>query len=109
MSIQHLMVHVSCSSIEETEKITDALIASRLAACVNRIGPIQSSYEWQGTRCQDEEYLLLIKTRESKLEAVISKVKEIHSYKVSEIIAVPIVGGSQDYLNWVTVQTRETN
>lgn len=107
MSVKHLVVFVTTGSIEEAETIAKILISERLAACVNRIGPVTSLYEWQGEICEEEEYILKIKTQEARLQALTARVREMHSYDVSEIIAVPVVGGSSDYLNWVTVQTRE--
>ena len=81
-----------------------ALVEERLAACVNRIAPVQSVYRWQGKVEQSEEELLIVKTRKALFAALESRVRELHSYSVPEIIAVPIVDGSEGYLRWLGEQ-----
>lgn len=81
-----------------------ALVEERLAACVNRIAPVQSVYRWQGKVEQSEEELLIVKTRKTLFAALESRVRELHSYSVPEIIAVPIVDGSEGYLRWLGEQ-----
>ena len=81
-----------------------ALVEERLAACVNRIAPVQSVYRWQGKLEQSEEELLIVKTRKTLFAALESRVRELHSYSVPEIIAVPIVDGSEGYLRWLGEQ-----
>lgn len=86
---------------EEAHGLTDLLLRQRKAACVNILSKVHSRYWWQGKIESDDESLLIVKTKSSLLDQLISLVKENHSYEVPEIIALPIVGGNQDYLNWI--------
>ena len=75
------------------------------AACVNRIAPVYSVYRWNGEVEQSEEQLLIVKTRRELFDALEKRVREIHSYSVPEIVALPIVHGSEAYLRWLADQT----
>ena len=92
-------------SIDTAREIADKLVSSRAAACVNIIPGVQSVYFWQDKVCRDEEFLLMIKTTESKVEEVKKIILNIHPYEVPEIIAVPLTGGHVDYLNWISEVT----
>ncbi|MCB1865475.1 MAG: divalent-cation tolerance protein CutA [Chromatiales bacterium] len=81
--------------------IADALVGGRLAACVNLIGGLRSTYRWKGEVCCDPEVLLVIKTTTANLDAVTARVRELHRYELPELIALPVVGGFENYLNWV--------
>lgn len=95
------MVFVTAGSPEEGERLARALVEERLAACVNRITPVRSIYRWEGKVEQSEEELLVIKTRRGLFERVKKRVQELHSYSVPEIVALPIVEGSEGYLRWL--------
>lgn len=95
------MVFVTAGSPEEGERLARALVEERLAACVNRITPVRSIYRWEGKVEQSEEELLVIKTRRSLFDHVKKRVQELHSYSVPEIVALPIVEGSEGYLRWL--------
>lgn len=97
------IVLVTAASQAEAERIAEALIADRLAACVNFL-PIRSIYTWQGEVCRDEEWQLIIKTDLSQFAALEAKIRSVHSYQTPEIIALPVVAGSQPYLDWITAQ-----
>lgn len=101
------VVLVTASSQEEAEAIAASLVKLHLAACVNLV-PIQSIYTWQGELHKEQEWQLLIKTDLSKFPALEAKIRELHSYEVPEIVALPILIGSQPYLNWIfeSVQTQ---
>jgi periplasmic divalent cation tolerance protein len=101
-----IVVFVTCGSEEEALKIGRTLVEERLAACANIISPIRSIYRWEGKICDEKEWLLLIKTRESLFEDLAKRVKALHSYTVPEIIALPIVEGSPAYLNWIAENTK---
>ena len=73
-----------------------------LAACVNRVAGVRSTYRWDGKLCDDAEVLLLIKTLETRFEALEARIRALHPYEVPEIIALPVVAGSTGYLDWVT-------
>lgn len=100
----YIVVYVTVPSAEEGEKLANALVEDRLAACVNRLGPVQSTYWWEGRVERDEECLLVIKTKEELFDELRKKVQEIHSYTVPEIIALPILRGSDGYLHWMEEQ-----
>ncbi|HUX75775.1 MAG TPA: divalent-cation tolerance protein CutA [Anaerolineae bacterium] len=85
----------------DAQAIARALIEKRLAGCVQIIGPITSTYWWQGEIKTAEEWLCLIKTRADLYEPLEAAIKEVHPYDVPEILAVPVVAGSKDYLRWL--------
>ncbi|NJO73655.1 MAG: divalent-cation tolerance protein CutA [Leptolyngbyaceae cyanobacterium RM1_406_9] len=101
VSGQYGIVLVTTASREEAEAIAQTLVRERLAACVNFM-PIQSIYTWQGKVHQAEEWQLVIKTNLNRFAHLEAKIREIHSYEVPEIIALPILVGSQSYLNWIS-------
>jgi periplasmic divalent cation tolerance protein len=101
---EFIIVFVTAGSPAEADHLARVLVEERLAACANRIGPIQSVYRWEGKLEQSEEHLLIIKTPRELFAALEKRVRELHSYSVPEIVAVPIVDGSQDYLRWLGEQ-----
>ena len=101
----YIVVLITARKPEEAQKIAEALVKKRQAACVSIIPEVDSHFRWQGKVKATKESLLIVKTRESLLPEVISSVKKIHSYLVPEIIALPIIGGSQGYLDWLDVET----
>lgn len=100
-----LIVLITAGSGEEALKISKALVDEHLAACVNMVPGIRSIFFWEGKTQDAGETLLIGKSRKPLLEKLVRRVKSLHSYSVPEIIAVPIVGGSQDYLSWVKEST----
>jgi periplasmic divalent cation tolerance protein len=101
---EFLVVYVTVGSPEEGERLAHALVEERLAACVNRVGPVRSVYRWQGRIEQNDEELLIIKTKRELFERLKRRVQELHSYSVPEIIALPILEGSEPYLKWLKEQ-----
>jgi periplasmic divalent cation tolerance protein len=101
-----IVVFVTCGSEDEALKIAHALVEERLAACANMVSPIRSIYRWEGKICDEKEWLLVIKTRQSLFEDLAKRVKALHSYSVPEIIALPITEGSPAYLNWISENTK---
>lgn len=101
----HIIVYITVPSPEEGERIAMALVEKRLAACVSIIPDIRSIYRWQGKICDERELLLTAKSAASMFERLEKEVKAIHSYKVPEIVAVPIVAGSVEYLDWIDENT----
>jgi periplasmic divalent cation tolerance protein len=101
MVTDKIVVLVTAGSLQESRKIARKLIDSRLAACVNITAPVQSIYRWQGKVSNSREYLLIIKTIRSLFDEVRSTVARIHSYTTPEIISLPIIDGSADYLRWI--------
>lgn len=81
--------------------IIDALLKKRLAACANILGHIRSKFWWMGRLDTADEVMVLCKTTARNFKAVSRRVREMHSYKVPEIIAIPIVDGHEQYLRWI--------
>ncbi|MEX0267650.1 divalent-cation tolerance protein CutA [Leptolyngbyaceae cyanobacterium UHCC 1019] len=102
------VVLVTIAAQEEAIAIAQALVKLKLAACVS-ILPIQSIYTWQGTLHQENEWQLLIKSDLSKFIELETKIRELHSYEVPEIIALPIIAGSQPYLQWIEQSLAKDN
>jgi len=102
---QFVVVFITCGSEEEASKIAHALVDERLAACANMISPIRSIYRWQGKICDEREWLLVVKTRETRFQDLEKRVKSLHSYQVPEIISLPILAGSSSYLSWLEEST----
>jgi periplasmic divalent cation tolerance protein len=99
------VVLVTASSRQEAEAIAQNLVESQLAACVNLM-PVHSIYTWQGKVNLEEEWQLTIKTDLAQFPALEAKIRELHSYEVPEIIALPILAGSPRYLQWISDNVR---
>jgi periplasmic divalent cation tolerance protein len=99
--MDEIVVFITASNEDEAAKIARALVETRLAGCVNIIKDIRSIYSWQGKIEDEAEVLMIAKTRKPLFDSLMKKVKELHSYTVPEIIAIPIVEGSEDYLRWL--------
>jgi len=107
MATTYAVVLVTVPNKEVARSVAHHLVENRLAACANIISTVESIYSWEGKIQQDEEVLLLIKTRMELVEgSLIPAVKSIHPYEVPEIIALPVTAGSQSYLNWISEVTR---
>ena len=100
----HIEIQITCGSPGEADRIADALVEHRFAACIQQI-PIRSTYRWEGAVQHDDEILLLVKTTAARFDDVDAIVRELHSYDVPAITAVPIVRGSEDYLAWIDAET----
>ncbi len=98
---------MTASSEDEAERISMALVDEHLAACVNIVPAIRSLFFWEGKTQDDREVLLIAKSRQPLLELLIARVKNLHSYTVPEILALPIIGGSTEYLAWLNETTRK--
>ena len=96
-----IQVTTTTESEEQAKKIADFLVETKLAACVQIVGPITSIYRWKGKVENAQEWLCLIKIREDYFGKVEATIKKMHSYETPEIIAVPILKGSKEYLNWL--------
>ena len=98
---EYIVVFITTNTSGEAQQIARLLLEQRQAACVNIIPEVASSFWWEGELDSAQESLLVIKTRASLLPEIIKSVKGVHSNTVPEIIALPIVGGNQDYLDWI--------
>jgi periplasmic divalent cation tolerance protein len=103
---EYILVLVTAGSETEASTIAKTLVEEQLAACVNLLSPIRSIYRWEGTVTDDQEWLLLVKTRAEHFAAIAARVKALHSYQVPEVIAVPILTGSAAYLQWLHSATQ---
>jgi len=98
---RYRIVLVTCASIAEARRIAQHVVERKLAACANIVPRVESIYRWKGKVERAKETLLMIKTTAARLRKLESEVKRLHSYDVPEFVAVPIVAGSQQYLEWL--------
>jgi periplasmic divalent cation tolerance protein len=96
-----LLCYCSCPDAGSAQAIAEALVGAHLAACINRLPGISSTYRWQGMVTSDTEELLLIKTTAGRFGALKARLLELHPYELPELIAVPAVHGHDAYLDWV--------
>jgi len=92
---------VTCVSRKEALDVSKRLLAKRLVACANIIPGVQSKFWWKGKLNSAREVLVMMKTAKANFKKIETEIKRVHSYEVPEIIAVPIVAGSRDYLDWI--------
>lgn len=97
----YAFVYITTSGKEESKNIGIKLVEEKLAACVNIIPSIESIYLWNGEIEDDNESLLIAKTKQENIDKIIKRVKEIHSYETPAILAIPIIEGSKDYLDYL--------
>jgi periplasmic divalent cation tolerance protein len=102
-----VVVYVTVPNKETGSKLAHSIIENKLAACVNQIPGVESTYLWQGKVETDSELLLIIKTRQSLLQQLTDHVTANHPYDTPEVIAVPITGGSHKYLQWLAESTQK--
>jgi periplasmic divalent cation tolerance protein len=103
--MKFIVVYVTATDLQQGRRIAQRLLEQKLAACVNIINAIESHYRWQGKVESSSEVLLVIKTRQSFFAKLVKEVKEVHSYDVPEIIALPIITGEKKYLTWLATET----
>lgn len=103
------MLYITASSRDEAKKIGRGLVEDRLAACANVIDGMESIYWWQGKLTEDRETVLIVKTRADLVPAAIAKVRALHSYTVPCIVALPLLDGNPDYLDWLAAETKPAN
>lgn len=103
---EFIEVHSTIDSQEEADKICTAVVNARLAACAQVTGAIRSTYWWEGKLERADEYLLMMKTTRDRFRALAQLIRENHSYDVPDIVAVPILEGTEDYLAWINRETQ---
>ena len=101
-----VQITTTAGSKEEAQKIADHLVSERLAACVQVAGPVTSTYRWEGSVETAEEFICFVKTRSTLAAEVEKMVKSLHSYENPEILTLPVLSGSADYLAWVVEETK---
>lgn len=102
-----IQVLTTTETKDDAQQIAQVLLEKRLAGCVQIVGPVTSSYWWEGEIASSEEYLCIIKSRDDLFPQLEKAIQEAHSYDVPEILAVPVVTGSQTYLGWLNKELRE--
>lgn len=98
---EFLQVLTTTESRADAQAIARALVERRLAGCVQVVGPIQSTYWWEGAVVEAEEYLCLVKSSREAYPALEAAIEELHPYEVPEIMALPVEAGSRAYLSWL--------
>jgi periplasmic divalent cation tolerance protein len=98
-----IVVLITAGSEEEAHKIAESLVKRKKAACVNIVPRVDSLFWWEDRLDSVQESLLLVKTKASLFSEIVELVKRTHSYEVPEIIALPIIAGSEDYLKWLDI------
>lgn len=108
MSPLPLIILCTCPDLATAERIAEAVVGERLAACVNVAPGLTSIYRWEGQIQRDTELLLLIKTCQDVYSLLEARIRELHPYQIPEIIALPIQTGSAAYLDWIAAQVGVT-
>ena len=101
------VVYITASGAEEAKLIAEGLVKAKLCACVNIIPIITSVYEWEGKIENSSEAMLVVKTQTRLVSELTKKAKDLHSYDVPEVIAMNVIAGSKDYLDWVKESTNK--
>ncbi|HYI94642.1 MAG TPA: divalent-cation tolerance protein CutA [Bryobacteraceae bacterium] len=102
---EKIIVFSNCGSQEQAQRVARALVDTHVCACVNIVPGIQSIYRWQGSVQEEAEWMLIIKTRRELFEQLSVELRKNHSYEIPEVIAIPIIEGSPDYLDWIDRET----
>ncbi len=100
------LVYVTVRDTQEAERIANAVVTEHLAACANILGAIQSIYYWQGQLERNPEVAMLLKTTQSLVPAVVSRVKSLHSYDCPAVLVLPVVDGNHAFLQWIRSETQ---
>jgi periplasmic divalent cation tolerance protein len=108
MSKETMLVLTTCGNDEDAGALARTLVERSLAACVNAVGKVSSTYRWKGELQQDQETLLIIKTTASRLAAVEKTIREQSKYELPELVALPIAAGGADYLAWIRESVGES-
>jgi len=102
---QIVLVYVTTASVEEASAIGRAVVEARLAACANVLGGITSFYWWEGKLQEDGEAVLVLKTRRDLVDGLVARIKELHGYDCPCVVALPVIDGNPDFLDWIIKET----
>jgi periplasmic divalent cation tolerance protein len=103
---EYRFVYVTAKDEAEAAKIGEAVVRERLAACANVLGPIRSFYWWEGQVQDDREAVLVLKSRAPLIDALVARIKALHSYSVPCVVALEISQGNPDFLRWIGIETQ---
>lgn len=106
MGKKYIIIMVMCATRTEAGKIAGNVLKKRLAACANIISGVESRFWWKGQIDKASEVLLMMKTKRADFKMIEKEIKMLHSYEVPEIIALPILEGISEYLNWININTK---
>jgi periplasmic divalent cation tolerance protein len=104
--MKYIQVFTTVAKIADADRIATALVKEKLAACVQIVGPVRSTYCWKGKTVRSTEWLCIIKTERPRYGRLEARLRAVHPYELPEIFAVPCVAGSPEYLKWVSEQMR---
>lgn len=104
-----IVIYCTVPNKKLAKEITGVLMKHRLAACVSMVENVKSVFSWDGEICEEKEILMMIKTRRSNYGKIKLVIEDMHTYSVPEIIALPIVDCSEDYLKWLAKETASQN
>jgi periplasmic divalent cation tolerance protein len=96
-----LWVYITAGEMEEAQRIGRTLVEKRLAACANLVEKMHSIYWWENEIHEDDEVILIAKTKATLLPHLVQEVKALHSYDCPCVVALPVLGGNADYLEWI--------
>ena len=102
-----LLVYCACPDATTADRLARAVVEARLAACVNALPGVRSTYRWNAQVEQADEVMLLIKTTADRLDTLTTRIRELHPYELPEVLAVEAIAGLPEYLAWVAQQTRD--
>ncbi|MGH6734868.1 MAG: divalent-cation tolerance protein CutA [Methyloceanibacter sp.] len=100
-----VLIYTTFPTLDDAKRVGEALVAGRLAACVNMFPGMISIYEWKGAREEASEVAMIIKTREGLTEEVLAETKRLHPYEVPALLVLPTEGGSAEYCDWIVRET----
>ena len=100
------LIYVTAKDEAEARAIARTVVEERLAACGNLLGAMQSVYQWKGAVCEESEVALLLKTSAARKDALLARVRALHSYETPCVICLPIMDGNPDFLDWIAAETR---
>jgi len=106
MSEEFVLILVTTADTAEAELISQTLVEKKLVACSSIVTPVSSLFHWKGNVERETEALMILKSVKNHFDEIASQVKRLHSYETPEIIAIPIIAGSEDYLKWIKTETK---
>lgn len=104
--MEEIVVFITAPSTDEGEKIGRYLVENKFAACANILSSVTSIFAWEGKICREQESMVILKSQRNLFDRLTEEVRKLHSYSVPEIIALPLVAGLPDYLEWIRKNTR---